>query len=406
MSIVTVGRLACLTIAVGAAGASGWTGTAPSAGAHPAVAVAPDSIVANACADYAARGHPFHMLDSLTVAFAMANGYYHYCIPEYHDDQRFSVGASGNPSTYGPLAHVLASPHLGDFAEHSGFDGRWVNVAIVDIDDPVARMPAPYVRLGLRGRHSCVYLRHEHPASGPMYLGLVVSPVPGKCPTNPASGKALPVHEEPAVADLNENPAVARFVETDANGVAVGVRCASSWCNVGTRQAPPSAHASQAALTATSRGVVKGWFDDQVLGVPEPTARHMMRRSARASVIPDPRLGTYTIAEFLADSQRVARVYFPAFVPRKYAAAGYGHGVTTVWLRAREVPGDAGGRDTVWAARLENGGHWSNPLHAVRTDHSTVPGLVIPGTARWRWDADDEELWVACSVGCCRIENT
>ena len=67
------------------------------------------------------------------------------------------------------------------------------------------------------------------------------------------------------------------------------------------------------------------------------------------------------------------------------------------------VSGTATGGQRLWGqmVRLEY-------KCAYRTDHAGVKDLNgnpvdIPGTARWKWDEDDEKLWVRCPQGCCTV---
>lgn len=404
MSIPAVCRQACLAMALAAAGALTRADAQVSTPARTPTPTVVDTFPKALCPRATASRHLFRGLDSAAIDFAEANGYNHWCIPEYHDDQRFSMGSAGNPLHLGPLAHTLASPQLGAITSHAGFDAGWVNVALVDVEDPVTPMPAPYRALGLMISRSCMYLRHDHGGAAPTFVGLMVTaPSSGVCPTTPdrARGQLLGVTEEAPVAGEAEYPPVTRFVEWGSGQTAVGVRCGDHWCNVGARDVPRPAHAAVGALSASSRGVVKGWFDDQLLAVRSSTAPHGLQRAARASVIPDPGLGDVTIARFLEGYQRVATAYFPSAPPKKYERAGFGQGSTSIELRATRAQTAAGADTLIWTARLTNGR--SSVIRKVfRTDHSHWLSSM-PATARWRWNARDEDLWVACAVGCCRV---
>ena len=84
-------------------------------------------------------------------------------------------------------------------------------------------------------------------------------------------------------------------------------------------------------------------------------------------------------------------------LPDKYAK-GYGlaFGSNNMWLHADSGKTSAG-KDTVfWKARID-----TSLFDVIREEH---PGYVVPGTARWGWSDGDEQVWVACMVGCCMVK--
>jgi len=175
-------------------------------------------------------------LDSNAVNFAMTNGYYGWCIPEYDDDQRLADGGGGNG--YGPVAHVLAPPWLDTLQ----FTADYRQVAIVEVDPDTNDhnpRPLPYNELGLSGRFSCLYLKFA--AASGRFDALMAPPSTNlKCPAAPtnANGKSLNVAVDDVGGPSGDYPATTRFVESN-NGVRtlIGVKCGAAWCVVGPGEA-------------------------------------------------------------------------------------------------------------------------------------------------------------------------
>jgi hypothetical protein len=177
---------------------------------------------------------------------------------------------------------------------------------------------------------------------------------------------------------------------------------------------PASAHAGVPSLLTNAQGRVKGWFDDQVLGVPDNTSRYKIHRRFRASAVPDPNLGALKVAQFLVDSgsqvyRTVGRVYFDSMPDpeSKYVQVfGFTQGVNTIGMRA-DIETVGGLQKTVWYTQVKNATGQKNDIPTQRMDHSTYllklfgDRARIPATMRWRWFDQDEDLWVECDLGCC-----
>ena len=105
-----------------------------------------------------AQAHKRVTLSVATMSFADSNTYYSWCIPEYHDDQRFHDGNAASED-YGPIAHTFANPKLSTLNDHTMFDHAYINVAIVDVES--GPLPDPYGKLGLEQASNCLYLMHH-----------------------------------------------------------------------------------------------------------------------------------------------------------------------------------------------------------------------------------------------------
>ena len=246
------------------------------------------------------------------VAFARANGYLNWCVPEYDDDQRFHDGLA-NSTDYGSIVHVLAVPGLEALRTASQFNGQFIQVAIVDVEAPPSTDLAPYRDLGLT-EHNCLYLQHRTKFAGLWQDWLAVVAPPDKslvCPTTPqasATQTALEVRVEPQSTNAHSDadyPPTTRFIEGVGGRTLIGVKCAVAWCVVGPRgfgNVPPSAHASASGMPSKAQAAVPGWFDDQVLGVPDGSGKFGIRRRIRASAVPDAALGSLKVADFMVPS--------------------------------------------------------------------------------------------------------
>jgi len=177
-------------------------------------------------------------------------------------------------------------------------------------------------------------------------------------------------------------------------------------------------------LTGNAQGRVKGWFDDQFLGIPDDTSPHKIHRQVQASAVPDPNLGNLHVADFIAASAShvyltVGKVYFPLAPDpaSKYVTVfGFSQGINTVAMRAVVQPATSTTpQTTAWFTRITNANNVATDVQTVRMDHSKYFAQVygrtdaagntsaakIPATMRWRWFDKDEDLWVECDVGCC-----
>lgn len=351
-------------------------------------------------------------------AFDARSGYFDWCIPEYHDEQRLYSGNPG-PGDYGPIAYSFAWPELSLLVDHAQFDDHYVNVGVIDLDTVLDVMPKPYQDLGLKDWHNCLYLQHHDPLFKKSWFSAVMASLPKtalKCPDAAALTNVtnLDVTIETYSDNYSDYPPVTRFVESGGSNTFIGIQCTNRWCVVGPRRmgaVPAMTHNAVAALKANVRGVVKGWFDDQKLGMPDGTGPYGIHRALYASVVPDPNLGNLHIDDFLRGYQPVAKAYFPVAPPRAskyYVTFGLDAGTNTIELKAttRQKPSaPTGVLDTLWWARVTTEAGVPKPdIPANRVDHSKWLGKVRPAaTARFRWFDTDEDVWVQCDIGCCLI---
>jgi hypothetical protein len=118
-------------------------------------------------------------------------------------------------------------------------------------------------------------------------------------------------------------------------------------------------------------------------------------------VVPDVTLSTYVDTTFDHGWIPVATVYMDTthlVYARKYHFA---KGANAISLR--RLP------DGRWKARIQPEEGPAQTRDVIRRDHTAFMAshdLHVPGTARWRWKARDETLWVRCAEGCCEVQDT
>lgn len=369
-----------------------------------------------ACADPGFLPSSVHdePIDSGRKNFLTRNGFCNYFVPEYHDEQRLTKGLQANDDYYGiAYSYAYPIPTVSPLQTHLGFDTRFVNVASVTVTGSVGPASSPYRGLNLQSGENCVYLKHIHAGASARWEARILPPVSGLC--TGGGGAPIQTEEELLGSTPSDYPTVTRWMEGPGRKPLLGVRCGDRWCIIGpgANAALSAVHMGQAGAGSSSRWTVRGWHDEQTLGVlGTPSDHGILQNGPRLSLVPHDLLETRQIKDFLGDDWiPVATVIVPDGValPAKYGARpGYGlaPGVNTISIRA------SGSYPYTWRARLTNsstcpaslpnGGcvyarnvHWE--------DHSSLTSFV-PGTARWRWKDNDEEMWVRCGLGCCMIQ--
>jgi hypothetical protein len=321
--------------------------------------------------------------------------------PEYTDDQAF-MGA--NKQTYGPPAFIAPAQNLNAHQSDAAFQAGAVLVGYVYVYPSGTALPSTYTDLKLSYGHNCLYLSHQNGT-----FSAYVVPQNTICTTytpnpthqlnvRPVSSAAFPGH--PNI------PPVARFHEGNKGPLAgvpfLGIKCGDKWClilpqagnDVVSEWIPPHVGVHNDRKTWE----VYGWNDSQHLAVRAQGG--LARSNMRVSVVADTNLGNLTETQFAQGFQHVATVFFRGSPADKYAATWhYGRGHNEIFLRKKP--------DQTWEAEIRHTRYilgipvimnvTTAPVH--RRDH----GAPVPATARFLWTATDEDLWIACDDGCCRV---
>jgi hypothetical protein len=215
------------------------------------------------------------------------------------------------------------------------------------------------------------------------------------------------------LTDTADYPPVARFHEGVApnapNTPLFGLKCANYWCYVlpaGVDTVPrtfANAHPTQRTWQ------VPGWQDFQHLGRlgPDGSALGIVPDwGFRAAVVADRTLGRRTLAEFKAAGQRnrwihVATIHLDSAPPEgtKYQKEWrFRPGDNELYLRW-----EPGGWNGIMIVGNTGTPQDTVSMRVYRQDHHPHK---VPGTAKWRWVDQDEEVWVRCEEGCCRVAPT
>lgn len=318
---------------------------------------------------------------------------------EFNDEQSLDYG--GN---YGPVAMMFANPNLATLTQ-ADYRDTGIIAAVVFIDPESDDIPKGYAKLGIKPDFTCVIMKWTDANAWEAYS---VQSDQRTCRTNdervPLSVKVLT-----PFTNASDYAPVARFEITQKRHNVLAVRCLVGWCLLGTEDADPveaPEHLADAAGDRTPQQKLSAWHDYQRVSIRKwsadwewwPVAKRL-KPVMKASLIPQPGLGERLEDYFKQDTgQLVAQVFIKGSVESKYANMGMRKGWTNVHLRLNTATNR-------WAARFIAGRDTSVWYSVERKDHhADLPaGVRIPGVTRWRWDKDDEEIWVACDVGCCRV---
>jgi hypothetical protein len=316
-------------------------------------------------------------------------------IPEAHDEQPLPDGGG----KYGPKAYIFASPYIDGFRTNAQFfehGTRGVLVAVVYVNAPVnAALPTTYRNLQLSGGVNCVWLSLTRPAGVDTWRAYVtpatVSDSTCAEPTPPPT--LLAVRRTTSFPNHADYPPVARFSEAQGGQPLLSTKCVRGWCEIG-----PSAFLSKAALipvtVASARETrVKGWHDEQQLAV--DAGGGVMLPGPYATVRPVRNLEGRSAASFRSQWVRVATIHFSTAPTAGTTYANWG-------LRAGSNHLDLILFEGRWVGRIVRADgsirYWP---HVQRHVHHDAP---VPGTARFRWTAADEGVWVLCGQACCLVD--
>jgi hypothetical protein len=258
---------------------------------------------------------------------------------------------------------------------------------------------ASYARLKLKKGGNCIYLRRFSHAN----WGGVVTQSEGACGTDVAGfrfNQRVQVEWSGTGGSIDPVPAVARWHQgTDGREPALGVKCGGMWCIV----VPPDHFAvNRPGNPTNAHGLrVRGRFDHQNVGVvrsPRTGSPARYEANFTATVFPVENLAQLDASSFrVAGWVHVATVRFPQATAGTHydAKFGFRQGDNLIGLRIDPASGN-------WqAAVIDANGNQMKPLAVERPRHDHP--APVPGVARFAWREDDEDLWIRCDQGCCRI---
>jgi hypothetical protein len=314
----------------------------------------------------------------------------------YNDEQRLQLDGGG--TRYGPVARLYTIRRARTEAEYRR--GTGAMVAVLEVDSIGSTVPAAYRRIGVKPSDSvqvyCVFLQRRDSAGQPeKWWGGVSHSTGGACDT-----AVFNIKTDSATPTTNGNADwpewAVRFTEGTAHFPALGVRCYNALCEIG----------NNAGGSSVSNGagqghvkLVKTWHDNQRLATAGGSGNPPWIRGPEMTITPVDSLGNITAGFRTSDGRQAATIMLQSPLPAGAKYIGWklrANDSTQVWLRNLD---STNGK---WQMRLitpttHETTKWKD---ITRNDHT--PGLV-PGTARWKWDPQDEGIWVACEQGCCEM---
>jgi hypothetical protein len=344
-------------------------------------------------------------------------------VPEYHDCQMLAEGSSPK---YVSLAGIFAYEALGTaYADPAQLPDQVRAAAeIVNFD-------RYYRALGLEVGFNCLYLWQ----TGQAWHARLFSAggTPELCTRTLGDWNASDGHPLSVVRSREEGlenpdyPPVARW-DWDPQGKYnfASIRCGDAWCEVRPQSAlapgsmgkrPPHIVTPEPKVPPrTPRwnrvALVRGWYDEQRLAL--PSGGGLVFSEVVGAIVPHPDLGTRTLAsEYDGAWLEVARIQLDAAAGADVYRTKMGLEVGTNIIEMQRFPAlptalitgcNADQEGNFWVASIRQEGGRTTHRCVTRRIHSDLPEpLAMPGTARWRWDPDDEKTWVQCPQGCCTI---
>jgi hypothetical protein len=376
-----------------------------------------DSVIQSGkCPNSSFRILPPRTMSQGLLSFLQRSSYCTASVAESHDEQRVLLPA-GSGVAYGSDIAVFANPWLVNYRDSVAFERDWVNVAIIDVGSPPSASLAALPVLLKLGRN-CLFIHYDATGSIGTWQAAMVSDsvtcIPEGGAAYPKTAQMLPVASYRPYADADSYPPDVRIHEGTGNVTFIGTRCGNIWCVVGTRDtldvSRPAKEENPPNGAPSSRWRVRGWYDDQRLAdYPANSSGGLSPSDERGTIVPVDGLKDIPIEKYLSadlkDWPMVATIYIGVAgqLPKKYHDVyGLHKGPNKMWLGAK-ITTLSGKVDTVWSARI--GERPEIPgLPTLPVDHEGHPGYIVPGTARWGWDEKDEQMWVACMVGCCMVK--
>jgi len=333
-------------------------------------------------------------------------------VPEFHDCQRFILKAA---KAFDSLYAIYASFRLDSLDEEAGFEitgdsvvpARPAEARSVVAAAEIHSWGGTYDPLGILPGFSCLYVWFEGRLRARMvHIGSNEAECLKRYPVGEyPAGKDLDI--KPRVygsADDDDYPPVARWDWNEGTGVYfIGIKCGSAWCEVG-----PAGFISSAPITLdpglTPDEIVvrriKGWYDQQFLAVKEGGMAKAQPTTLRGTVVPRPGLDTLSKEDFQHDWVPVSDVHVP-FASVYQSKLNLRPGWNELALRLFA--------DGKWRARITSSSGTVAERAVQRYGHEgleAATGIDIPGTNRWRWVANDENIWTRCLEGCCEVQGT
>lgn len=348
-------------------------------------------------------------------------------IPEFHDCQRFIVQTSAG-DRYDSLYAIYASDSLDDLDSALSLlmpdPGDTAAVAVAT----VYSYGGDYPSLGIESGFNCLYLSK----AGTLWRAWMLPRGPNEpdCARRDdeinESGDVTRLHvirDTMSGATFDDYPPVTRWHwDVGSNRQLIGVKCGRAWCIVSDQPTVTLAPlptdiefsgASGSNVAPRPVAAIRGWYDDQRLAHRGPHG-DIVPSDVWGVTVPDPTLYSHRLDDYVGAWVRVASIR----VQRDYDGAvlklvgNRSHDIYLCSSDCPELPTGVNsptcitppGASRFWYKMTRRTGVFGKQAVygcVVRrgTDHGPVPG-----TARWRWLANDETTWTRCSEGCCELK--
>ena len=374
-------------------------------------------------------------------------------VPEFHDCQRF-ISEDGNAyeGLYGIFISQLAERlwdslrvlecnatipgQVGSVRDSIDIpqqllgggtcpDGQRQPIAIAFAQ--IEAFDKPYPPLGVEKGSNCLYLGNT---VNPIAVVVPVGTDDRGCLRLRNLGAVptphLTVHRQVSgVYAASDYPAVARW-DREPHGASrylAGVVCGAGWCDAGPTDFTHAAargypNPGGMPATATRTLAIKGWYDEQPLATTNWWGKLVPSKMVGVAY-PDPGIDDIEPEAFRGDwilTAHVALIGGDPTVQQRYKTL-YNYDPTGIGAKANhyflcqgtpteckipagKVTSCANSTDPWWGRIDPAGGGESRYRCEVRQTHRG--GSIPRGVVRWRWLAEDEDLWKRCASGCCQ----
>jgi hypothetical protein len=372
-------------------------------------------------------------------------------VPEFHDCQKL-LNSSGR--AYGPLAAVFAAYDL------ETLEQRLDSLTVLDSVSPaqtkgrVSLAAGMILNLGVKYQSaefqiqtgfSCLYVWKARPTGTWSAKLVYVNTDHRKCldtiRPDMYPGNLTVRRDSPTGFTKEQYPPVARWDWDDRTRQQyVGIKCGKGWCEVGAstfNQSVPYLSSPADLLPASQVQRIKGWYDQQYLAEPGPSAGGWGPSPTKGTVIPAPgymppthpadwrstvipwhlvayiainRASPYYKAMLNLDQtppnaplEALNRLWF-CYGTRSECSVPDASSTSSSSVACGHETDPTGLPRKLWWARIDAAGGGPHMFKCVRqTDHSGEVASMPP-TARWRWLAQDETIWKECLTGCCQVQ--
>ncbi len=338
-------------------------------------------------------------------------------IPEFHDCQKL-VLANANDLEYGPTVGIFVTTDSTKDVQSPPSPSSPVVAIVAHLDGP------DYSSLGIYKGVNCLFVFSSAAGLNASMVGPISrdetcrvaadgTPILAEADKPKAHVTPLWVMNNSIQPSGQDVPEVARWDFDSANKRnSIGVKCGDRWCEIGANSAMQTT-----VMISNPDGnpvrAVKGWYDQQRLA--EPDSKGMTISEVTGTIVPVAGLDALGQDDFVKFLDVAT-----ATVDKAYSM-GLEAGDNTVALCSGTLTTCAGpgavldqpckpqpewpvvgalSPATEWWARITAPSGRVTYRCVLRHHHGA---LAVPGTARWRWTADDEPMWVRCTLGCCQI---